>query len=52
MSELRKPFKKSEQKNKKKTENQCQNAACEQKKKTLARKENLIQTKNKAYNEL
>ena len=32
MSELRKPFlKKSYQKNKKKTENQCQNAACEQK---------------------
>ena len=32
MSELRKPFfKKSEQKNKKQTENQCQNAACEQK---------------------
>ena len=27
----------------KKTENQCQNAACEQK--TLARNENLIQTK-------
>ena len=32
-------------KNKKKTENQCQNAACEQKK-PLARNENLIQTKN------
>ena len=33
MSELRKPFlKKSNKKNKKKTENQCQNAACEQKK--------------------
>ena len=33
MSELRKPFsKKSDKKNKKKkTENQCQNAACEQK---------------------
>ena len=29
----------------KKTENQCQNAACEHKK-TLARNENLIQTKN------
>ena len=32
MSEFRKPFlKKSEQKNKKKTENQYQNSACEQK---------------------
>ena len=31
----------------KKTENQCQNAACEQKK-PLARNENLIQTKKKA----
>ena len=32
MSELRKPFlKKSEQKIKKQSENQCQNAACEQK---------------------
>ena len=46
MSELRKPFKKkSDKKNKKKTENQYQNAACEQKK-PLARNENLIQTKN------
>ena len=32
MSELRKPFfKKIRSKNQKKTENQCQNAACEQK---------------------
>ena len=32
MSELRKPFlKKSDQKNLKKKENQCQNAECEQK---------------------
>ena len=32
MSELRKPFlRKSDQKNKKNTENQCKNAACEQK---------------------
>ena len=46
MSELRKPFlKKSDQKIRRKTKNQCQNAACEQKK-TLARNENLIQTKN------
>ena len=29
----------------KKTENQCQNAACEQKK-PLARNENFVQTKN------
>ena len=40
MSELRKPFlRKSHQKNLKKTENQCQNAACEGKK-PLARKFN------------
>ena len=46
MSELRKPFLKNQIKNKKKeTKNQCQNAACEQKK-PLARNENLIQTKN------
>ena len=32
MSELRKPFKKSDKKIRKKTEDQCQNAACEQKK--------------------
>ena len=45
MSELRKLFlKNSDQKNKKKTENQCQNAACEQQKQ-LARNLNLIQTK-------
>ena len=44
MSEFRKPFKKRS-KSKKKTENQCQNAACEQKK-PLARNENSIQTKN------
>ena len=31
MSELRKPFKKIRSKKEKKTENQCQNAACEQK---------------------
>ena len=31
MNELRKPFKKSRSKIKKKTENQFQNAACEQK---------------------
>ena len=32
MSELRKPFlKKNQIKNQKKTENQCQNAACKQK---------------------
>ena len=41
MSELRKPFpKKSDQKNFKKTENQCQNAACE--KKPLARRRNFL----------
>ena len=35
MSELRKPFLKNQiKKRKKKTENQCQNAACEQKKTT------------------
>ena len=45
MSELRKPFLKKLEKIKKKTENQYQNAACEQKK-PLARNENLIQTKN------
>ena len=45
MSELRKPFlKKLDKKNKKKTQNQCQNAACEQKK-PLARNKNLIQIK-------
>ena len=39
-------LKKSDQKNKKrKTENQCQNAPCEQKK-PLARNENSIQRKN------
>ena len=32
-------------KNKKKTENQCQNAACEHKN-PLRRNENLVQTKN------
>ena len=30
MSELRKPFFKNQKKIRKKTENQCQNAACEQ----------------------
>ena len=45
MSELRKPFLKNQKKNKKKKQNQYQNAACEQKK-PLARIENLIQTKN------
>ena len=39
-------LKRSDQKNKKKkTENQCQNAACEQKNR-IVRNENLIQTKN------
>ena len=46
MGQLGKPFKKIRSKKlEKKTENQCQNAACEQKK-TLARNENLVRTKN------
>ena len=47
MSELRKPFKKirSKKTKKNKTKNQCQNAACEQKK-LQSRNENLTQTKN------
>ena len=45
MSELKKPFKKNQIKKQEKTENQCQNAACEQKE-PLARNENSIQTKN------
>ena len=45
MSELRKPIKQNQiKKIRKKTENQSQNAACEQKE-PLARNENLIQTK-------
>ena len=44
MSELEKPIpKKSDQKIQKKTENQCQNAVCEQK--TTSEKKNLVQTK-------
>ena len=46
MNALRKPFLKNQIKKKeKKTKNESQNAACEQKK-PLARNENLIQTKN------
>ena len=45
MSEIKPFFKKSDKKYEKKTENQCQNAACEQKK-PVARNKNLIQTKN------
>ena len=47
MSGLRKPFKKNQIKNKKNTENQCQNATCEQKK-PIARNEHLIQKKKLA----